>query len=131
MNQRYGLIGVLNLLPVTAARNVENKEVAFVHYRDVTPLLDEVDHILGCVSERCSTSDEKNYTFTKDVATKNVVDVQECYGVKPLGSVMDTECLVKPNPAVHPFTGKFRVLIIHSILISLKHIEWKGQVGMR
>lgn len=116
MNQKNAFFGtVLHFL--RALRDVEEKEVALIKYGEVTPPFDKGDHTFGNVVVRCSNCNELDYTVTKDISSEDVTKGGGWYGVEPLECLMDTAYFVRPNPAVHPFTGCFRELIFQGMSV--------------
>lgn len=86
---------VLFMLCLNAQRDVEDMEVTFVQYMEVTTPWDKAEWTSGCLSVRWSTYDEKGYNVTKDVSTADVVEVRDWYGVELLESLMRTAHFVR------------------------------------
>lgn len=68
---------VLVWVYTNAGRDVEEMEIAFVQYMKATPVTDGGEGILGYISARSSTSNEKNYTLTQDIPTGDGEEIRD------------------------------------------------------
>lgn len=95
---------VLVLLRVSEVASQKSSELAFVQYMEYTPPKDNIDNVLGCVTLRWSTTDERDHTLSEEKRGMEGNEMAPWYGLVPITSVKGTIHVIRIDYHTKPFT---------------------------
>lgn len=104
----------------------DEKGVAIVHYMEVTAPLDGREKNLGCICVRWSTFDKMDHSVCGKEHKRDVVTVEEWYGLETLSSVVGSGHLARLNPALLPLTTEWQ-WSHHRFYMNRLYVDSSGQ----